>query len=109
MVNTPSPPVLAPLGGDDRRLRAFRRYVLWHSKMEMAAALHHTSRQRTSTTTAATQTVNYVFVSAAATYAAPASVHVIEYVTPAPVMENIAPVPAVISDVACQRYWIALY
>ena len=38
-----------------KRLRAFRRYVLWHSKMEIAAALHHTSRQRTSTTTAATQ------------------------------------------------------
>ena len=54
-----------------RRLRAFRRYVLWHSKMEIAAAIHHTSRQRTSTTTAATQTVNYVFVSASATYAAP--------------------------------------
>ena len=26
-----------------RRLRAFRRYVLWHSKMEVAAALHHTA------------------------------------------------------------------
>ena len=24
-----------------RRLRAFRRYVLWHSKMEIAAALHN--------------------------------------------------------------------
>ena len=33
-----------------RRLRAFRRFVLWHSKMEVAAALHHTSRPRTSTT-----------------------------------------------------------
>ena len=82
-----------------RRLRAFRRYVLWHSKMEIEAALVHTSRQCTSTTTAATQTVNYVFVSAAATYAAPASVHVIEYVTPTPVIENIAPVPAVTSEV----------
>ena len=29
-----------------RRLRAFRRYVLWHSKMEVAAALHHTSGLR---------------------------------------------------------------
>ena len=29
-----------------RRLRAFRRFVLWHSKMEIAAALHHTSGLR---------------------------------------------------------------
>ena len=29
-----------------RRLRAFRRYVLWHSKMEVATALHHTSGLR---------------------------------------------------------------
>ena len=43
MVHTPSPPVVAPLGDDERRLRAFRRYVLWHSKMEVAAALHQTS------------------------------------------------------------------
>ena len=60
-----------------RRLRAFRRYVLWHSKVEIAAALLQNSRHRTSTTTAATQTVNCVFVSAVATLAAPASVHVI--------------------------------
>ena len=33
-----------------RRLRAFRRFVLWHSKMEVAAALHHTSGRRTATT-----------------------------------------------------------
>ena len=33
-----------------RRLRAFRRFVLWHSKMEVAAALHHSSGLRTSTT-----------------------------------------------------------
>ena len=46
---------------------------------------------------------NCVFVSAAATYAAPASVHVIEYVTPAPVIENIEPVPAVTSDVPSQQ------
>ena len=85
------------------RFRAFRRYVLLLSKMEIAAALHHTSRQRTSTTTAATQTVNYVFVSAAATCAAPASVHLTEYATPAPVIENIAPVPAVTSDVPSQQ------
>ena len=50
MVNTPSLPVGVPLGDDDRRLRAFRRFVLWHSKMELAAALHHTSGRRTSTT-----------------------------------------------------------
>ena len=31
-----------------RRLRAFRRFVLWHSKMEVAAALHHSSGLRTS-------------------------------------------------------------
>ena len=47
--------------------------------------------------------MNYVFVSAAATYAAPASVHVIEHVTPAPVIENIAPVPAVTSAVPSQQ------
>ena len=86
-----------------RRQRRLRRYVLWHSKMEIAAAIHHTSRQRTSTTTAATQTVNYVFVSAAATYAATASVHVIGYVTPSLVLENIAPAPAVTSDVHSQQ------
>ena len=34
-----------------RRLRAFRRFVLWHSKMEVAAALHHTCGLRTSSTT----------------------------------------------------------
>ena len=56
-----------------RRLRAFRRFVLWHSKMEIAAVLHHTSRQRTSTTAAATQTSNFAPVLAAATYAATAS------------------------------------
>ena len=33
-----------------RRLRAFRRFVLWHSKMEVAAALHHSSGLRTSST-----------------------------------------------------------
>ena len=33
-----------------RRLRAFRRCVLWHSKMEVATALHHTSGMRASTT-----------------------------------------------------------
>ena len=31
-----------------RRLRAFRRFVLWRSKMEVAAALHHSSGLRTS-------------------------------------------------------------
>ena len=77
-----------------RRLRAFRRYVLWHSKMEIAAAIHHTSRQRTPTTTAATQTVNYASVPAAATYAAAtASVLVIEHVTPDPAVYT-APAPA---------------
>ena len=45
----------ATSGGPDwrrrqRRLRAFRRYVLWHSKMEVAAALHHTSGMRASST-----------------------------------------------------------
>ena len=41
-----------------RRLRAFQRYVLWHSKMEVAAALHHTSGLRTSSTAAATQSAS---------------------------------------------------
>ena len=48
-----------------RRLRAFRRYVLRHSKMEIAAALHHTSGLRTSSTAAATQSVNFASVPAA--------------------------------------------
>ena len=38
-----------------RRSRAFRRFVPWSSKMEVAAALHYT-RQRTSMTSAVTQT-----------------------------------------------------
>ena len=76
-----------------RRFRAFRRYVLWYSKMEIAAAIHHTSRQRTSTTTAATQTVNYASVPAAATCAATASLPVIEHVTPDPAVYT-APAPS---------------
>ena len=76
-----------------RRLRAFRRYVLWYSKMDVAAAIHHTSRQRTSTTTAATQTVNYASVPAAATYAATGSLPVIERVAPDPAVCT-APAPA---------------
>ena len=67
-----------------RCLRAFRRFVLWHSKMEIAAAIHHTSRLRTSTTIAATQTVNFAPVPAAAPDAATASVPVVEHVTPDP-------------------------
>ena len=51
MVNTPSLPVVAPHGDDDRDVFVhFRRFVLWHSKMEVAAALHHSSGLRTSTT-----------------------------------------------------------
>ena len=76
-----------------RLLRAFRRNVLWHSKMEIATAIHHTSRQRTSTTTAATQTVNCGSVPAAATCAATASVPVIEHITPDPAVYT-APAPA---------------
>ena len=76
-----------------RRFRAFRRCVLWHSKMERAAALHHTSRQRTSTTAAATQTMNFAPDPAAATYAATASFSApataIEFVTPSPVIEPV--------------------
>ena len=84
MVNTPSLPVVAPHGDDDRDLRSFRRYILWHSKIEIAAAIHHTSRLRTSTTIAATQTVNIAPVPAAATCAATASVPVVGHVTPDP-------------------------
>ena len=65
-----------------RCLRAFRRYVLWHSEMEVATAIHHTTRLRTSTTIAATQTVNFAPVLAAAPYAATASMPVVEHVTP---------------------------
>ena len=52
--------------------------------MEIAAAIHHTSRLRTSTTIAAIQTVNFALVPAAAPYAATASVPVVEHVTPDP-------------------------
>ena len=52
-----------------RRLSCiFARFVLWTSKMEVAAALHH--RQRTSTTAAATQTMNCSPDLAATTYSA---------------------------------------
>ena len=73
-----------------RRLRAFRRSVLWHSKMEIAAALHHISRQRTSTTATATQTTNFGPVPAAATYAATAS-----FSAPAPAIEIVIPSPVI--------------
>ena len=68
MVNTPSP----TKGGTawrrrQRRLRAFRQF-LWHCKVDVAAAPHHTSRQRTAATAAATQTMSYAPDSAAATY-----------------------------------------
>ena len=82
MVNTLSLPVVSLHGDDDRDgFVHFADFFLWHSKMEIAAAIHHTSRQRTSTTTAATQTVNYAPVLVASTYAATASVPVIEHVT----------------------------
>ena len=73
-----------------RRLRAFRRFVLWHSKMEIAAALHHTSSQRTSTTAAASQTVNFAPVPAAATSSATAPVLVNEFMASAPVNKYVA-------------------
>ena len=66
--------------------------VLWHSKMDIDAAIHHISRQRASTTAAATQTMKFAPVLAAGTYAATASVPVIVYITPGPV-ENTAPAP----------------
>ena len=93
-----------------RRIRAFRRLVLWHSKMEVAAALHHKSRQRSTSTAVATQTMNYapdpaysattMTTSALIEYVAPAPViadflelpmPVIEHVMPAPVVNHTAP------------------
>ena len=63
--------------------------------MEITSALHHTSRQRTSTTAAATQTTNFAPDPAAATYAATASFSApataIEFETPAPVIEYETP------------------
>ena len=80
-----------------RRLRAFCRFVLWHSKMEIAAALHHTSRLRTSTTSAATQTMSFAPDPAAATHAATASFSApataIEFVIPSPVIEHATAAP----------------
>ena len=85
MVNTLSLPVVAPHGRRrQRRFRAFRRYPFGYSKMEIAAVIHHTSRLRTSTTIAATQTVKFAPVPAAAPYAATASVPVAEHVAPDP-------------------------
>ena len=60
--------------------------------MEVDAAVHHISRQRACTTAAATQTMIIAPVLAAATYAATASVPVIEHITPDPVVYT-APAP----------------
>ena len=70
-----------------RRLRALRRFVLWHSKMDVAAALHHTSRQRTAPTAAATQTMSYAPDPAYSTTAMTTSA-LIECVAPAPVIAD---------------------
>ena len=80
-----------------RRLRAFRRYVLWHSKIEIAAALHHTSRQRTATIEAATQTMSYAPGPADACYTATGMTNSIaEFLEPlVPVIEYVAPTPDV--------------
>ena len=102
MVNTPS----LPWRRRQRRLRAFRRFVLWHSKMEIAAALHHTSTQRTATIEAATQTMSYAPDPADASYTVTSMtnsiadfleppVPVIEYVAPAPAVTFAAPTPVI--------------
>ena len=67
--------------------------------LEVAAALHHTSRQRTSTTAAATQTMNCAPDPAAATYSATTMTTsgLIEYVEPVPVIADFLgpPVPVI--------------
>ena len=67
-----------------RRLRALRRFILWSTKMEVAAALHHTARQRTRLADDATQT----------TSACDRSAPVFDYIVPPPVNLNIASPPA---------------
>ena len=73
-----------------RRLRARRLFILWSTKMEVAAALHHTARQRL--TGEATQTTSACDRSNAATHTETyaASAPVFDYVAPAPVNLNIA-------------------
>ena len=95
-----------------RRLRAFRRYVLWHSEMEIAAALHHTSGLRTSSTTAATQSVNFASVPAAVVgslppcevFAAPVfdQVHQ-EQLAASEIPENMVEIPVVREQVKVQE------
>ena len=80
-----------------RRLRAFPRYVLWHSKMEIAGALHHTSRQRTATIEAAIQTMSYTPDPADACYTATSITDSIaEFLEPpVPLIEYVAQAPDV--------------
>ena len=80
------------------RLRAYRRFILWSTKMELGAALHHAARQRTRLADETTQTTSArdrspVAATNAAThtetYAAPAApvahstlAHMTKYVAP---------------------------
>ena len=83
MVNTPLPPSgVTAWRRRQRRLRAHRRFILWSTKMEVAAALHHAARQRTSLTDDATTQPEPPAASCAAAFA------------PAPVIGYVAPAPA---------------
>ena len=111
MVNTPLPPVVAPPGDADRDV---------FSKMEIAAALHHTSGLRTSSTAAATQSVDFASVPAAVVgslppcevFAAPVfdQVHQ-EQLAAGEITENIAKIPVVQEQVlvkAIPRFVVSL-
>ena len=89
-----------------RRPRAFRRFVLSSSKMEVAASLHHTARLLTATAAAATQTMNYIPAPAAATYSAAAmsTSALIQYVAPAPVIADFLQPPVPVESAPVSEY-----
>ena len=72
-----------------RRPRALRRFILWSTKMEVAAALHHMARQRTRLADDATQTTSACDHSNASTQTE--TYAVFDYIAPPPVNLNIAP------------------
>ena len=91
-------PVVAPHGDDDSDARV--PFAVSSTKMEVAAALHHTARQRTATTAAATQTMTYAATATSTSvlieHVAPAPAVTVDEL--APVMEHVAPAPAATAD-----------
>ena len=97
MVNTPSLPVVVPHGDDDSDVFVlFAASSSGPTKMEVAAALHHTARKRTRHADDATQTTSACdrFNAATQTETCAASAPVFDYIVPPPVNLNIASPPA---------------